>query len=182
MTQSRYRGRAWRKRRPRQPAVYAVVALHLECPACKLETERRRLGPDAVGPADDRRVAIFEGFRLDDLEQRGNPTQQQVGGLSQKHTVGRIDHIGRSEPKVDPLAPDVDRFREEVDECSNIVVGDRLPFLPRVNGYFGCGPQGCGRLDRANSEVGPRLNDEGLNLLPHCELVRIVPDCGHLWE
>ena len=80
-----------------------------------------------------------KAFALTDVEQAGDPTEQQVGGLSQKHAVGRVDDIGRCEPEVHPFTPDVDRFGEEVDKCGDIVVGDRLSFLPRLDRHLGSG-------------------------------------------
>ena len=57
-----------------------AVALERECPAGELEPERRRLGVDAVRPADAERLAVLLGAgddgreaRVETLEQRARP-------------------------------------------------------------------------------------------------------------
>ena len=147
-----------------------VVAGELECPRCELEPERGRFSPDAVRPSDHHRVSVLQGAPLDDIEQIGDPRDQEVGRVLQDPPLSSIEHIRRSEAVVHPLASLGDGLSEEVDEGSDIVIGHLRPLSPRCRVDLGS-PTGCGRCClRREPQLHPRFDNQRFDFLPDGQL------------
>jgi len=157
-----------------------VVAFEFEGPRRELESERGRLGPDPVRPSHHHRVPVFERPISYHREQRNDPREQQVGGVAQGHTGGRVQDIGRGQAEVHPLAARVDRRGEKINERGNVVVRDRFALLPRDRIDFRGATERFGGSGRSDAQIDPRFGDESLDLFPHGQLARFTPDRGHL--
>ncbi len=71
---------------------------------------------------------------------------------------------------------------EQVDECSQVVIGHLFPLRHLLGSGTSCGPGRLGDAVRHLSQRLPGFEGEGLHLLPHLELALLGPDPGHLGE
>ena len=106
-----------------------AVAANLQRPERQLHAERRRLGVDAVGAADHRRVAELAGaFAIADSRRR--PPEDAIEGARHLERERGVDHVARREPVVHPRARGLaDARLHDVDERGDVVIGDALAFV-----------------------------------------------------
>ncbi len=106
-----------------------AIPVDLQGPQGDLRPERGRLGVDAMGASDHDGFAVFAGEAHERGEQFGRGLDQEIGGVAQRPAQRGVDHVGRGEAVVDPRRRRrPDRRLDDVDERSNVVVGDRLAF------------------------------------------------------
>ena len=159
-----------------------VVSGELEGPIGQFQTEAGRFCPDAVGPAEHECLAVFESTTPGDLEEERTLVDQEVGGIPHQDGVGGVEHIGRCQAVVDPLAPFPGIGSEKVDKGSHVVVrhflspGDLVG--SRHPGGVGC----LGSRFRRSSFRHPGIYDCGFDSLPCVESVLVRPDGGHLGQ
>jgi hypothetical protein len=70
-----------------------VVAGKLERPIGQLETERGGLRPDPVGTSHHVGRPVLERLLPHDVEERGDPAEEQAGCLSQQNPVRSVQHV-----------------------------------------------------------------------------------------
>jgi hypothetical protein len=63
-----------------------------------------------------------------------------------------------------------DRTRDDVDEGGDVVVGDLLPLVHRLDREGRLGPRRLGRLGRHDALLGPGLGRRQLDLEPGLQL------------
>ena len=146
------RRRAARRRRSSR----CEVAVGLEGEAGEAQAEGRRLGVDAVGAADAERVAVLER----PLDQRvavgAGAGQHDLARLAQLQRQRRVEHVGGGQAVVDPAPVLADRRGDDVDEGGDVVVGDPLALLDRLDREGGVRPRRLGGLRRARRPPRPR--------------------------
>ena len=71
-------------------------------PQRQLQSERHRLGMNAVSPPDHRRLPVLERASRDRFRQRFEILQNQVAGLAHLQRLRRVDHVGGRQPEVQP--------------------------------------------------------------------------------
>ena len=86
----------------------------------------------------------------------GRARDQDRPGLAQLQRERGVEHVGGGQPVVDPAALVADRRGDDVDERGDVVVGDPLALLDRLDGERGALAAGRGRLGRAPPRPRPR--------------------------
>ena len=87
----------------------------------QLQPERRRLGMDAVGPPDHRRVLVLERARAQRRERAVAAGEQQDARLADLERQGGIDDVARRHAVVDPARIRSDVLRDVGQERDHIV-------------------------------------------------------------
>ena len=132
------------------------VAVGLEGEAGEAQAEGGRLGVDAVGAPDAERVAVLQR----PLDQRvavgARAGEDDLAGLAQLQRERRVEHVGGGQAVVDPAAVLADRGGDDVDEGGDVVVGDPLPLVDRLDREGGVGSRRLGGLARARRPPRPR--------------------------
>ena len=132
------------------------VAVGLEGEAGEAQAEGRRLGVDAVGAADAERVAMLER----PLDQRvavgARAGEDDLARLAQLQRQRRVEHVGGGEPVVDPAPVLADRGGDDVDEGGDVVVGDPLALVDRLDREGGLRARRLGGLRAARRPPRPR--------------------------
>ena len=137
----RRRVRSRRRRKPRRrppgrrraPTAVALRSASNAKPA-SLIAERRRLGMDAVGAADAQGVDVLARLGRQRLDEPAGIRQDQLGDVLDLQRQARVEHVAGGQPVVDPAPGRAGRFRQHVDECGGVVVGDLLALIDRLDG------------------------------------------------
>ena len=134
-----------------------------------------------MGAADHCGLPELARPRADRVVERDKGGQQQVAGLGELPAERGVDDVGGGEPVVHPRARGLpDPFLHDVDECSHVVVGDALAFFDRgdIEASALTDRRRVGARD--DTELGPRLAREDLDLEPGAELRFVGEERGHL--
>src|SRR5581483_5961734 len=78
------------------------VAIKLERPPRELPAERRRLGVDAVGPADANRVPVLFGPLNHGRNRAVEPLEEELAAVLDLQRKSSVDDVRRREAVVDP--------------------------------------------------------------------------------
>jgi hypothetical protein len=153
----------------------------------KLETERRRLGMDAVAAADAGRELVFIGAALDDGQQFFHVGDENVRRLLHLHGVAGVTDVAAGEAEVEPAAGVVvDGFGDGGGEGDDVVVQCffQLALPCNQTGQVGK-PFVAASLDFFKISGGNHffphqsLAGKKFNLQPEAELVFIGPNGPH---
>ena len=122
-------------------------------------------------------------------QQVGRGIDQQVGGVTQRPATCGVDDVGRREPVVDPRRRRrPDRRLDDVDERSDVVVGDGLAVEHRLHerlvGDRRAGPTGRAhrRPVRARTLRGPRWRAARLRANDRIVRCRTTPRPSPGWS
>ena len=151
----------------------------LVVPDGDLETERRRLGMDTVGPTDHQRVAVCHSQapgRVDQALQLLSDQRRRVAGLDRQ---ARIDDVGAGQPEVDEPGCVADRLPGRPEERDHVMVGLVLD-LPHPLQIATGAANGDDRPFGDPLPSVPRLADLLLDCQPGVQLVLVTPDRAHL--
>src|SRR3954469_995954 len=138
------------------------VALGLEREAGELDAERRRLGVDAGRAPDADRVDVLAGALGQRADELVRPGHDDLAGRAQLQRERRVEHVARRQPEVDPAAGRPGARRQDVDEGRDVVVGDALALLDRLDRERG----GADRLEVAGGRAGHLLAGRDLDAPP----------------
>ncbi len=105
------------------------MAAQLVVPNCEFQSKRGRLGVDAVGPSDRRRVFVFECPPADGLGQLHQALVEQIAGLVDLYGKPGIDDIGARQAEMDKARGLADGFAHRAEKCDDIVIGLPLDLL-----------------------------------------------------
>ena len=142
------------------------VAVGLEGEAGQAQAEGGRLGVDAVGAADAERVAVLQRPLDQGVAVGARAGDDDLAGLAQLQRQRRVEHVGGGEAVVDPAPVLADRGGDDVDEGGDVVVGDLLALVDRLDREGGVGPRRLGGLARHHALLGPGLGRRQLDLEP----------------
>ena len=155
------------------------VPVGLEGEAGQPQSESRRLGVDPVGPPDAERVPEFEGPFDQSISICEGPLDQDLTGRTELDGQGRVEHVRRGQSVMDPPAFITDRGGNHVDERGDVMVGDLLTLVDRLD-REGCLLPTPLRVFGRNDALGyPCLRGCQLDREPGVELRLGSPDRPH---
>ncbi len=155
-------------------------AIELERPHRELQTERRRLGMDAVRAADAQRELVLLRARDDGRERTIESLQQEQAGLLHLQRERRVHDVRRREAVVEPAAGRADLLGDRVDEGRRVVVQARLELGDALGrGRDRALANLADGLDRDRADLGPTLECRQLHLEPPRQLPLVRPDACH---
>ena len=99
-----------------------AVAVELEGPAEELQTERGRLGVNAVRAADRERVTVLFGACDDGVGRTRDPVPDERARALDRQGERGVENIGRREPVVEPATLGAEVRHDRVDEGRNVVI------------------------------------------------------------
>ena len=132
------------------------VAVGLEGEARQAQAEGGRLGVDPVGAADAERVALLERAVDQRVAVGAGAGEDDLARLAQLQRQGGVEDVGGGEAVVDPAPVLADRGGDDVDEGGDVMVGDPLALVHRLDRECGLRPALRGRLGRAPRPPRPR--------------------------
>ncbi len=135
---------------------------------------------DAVGAADAERVALLEGPLDQGVAVGAGGGEDDLAGLAQLQRQRRVEHVGGGEAVVDPAPVLADGGGDDVDEGSDVVVGDPLALFHRLDREGGPLPRRRSGLVGDGALLGPGLGCRQLDLEPALHLPLRGPDCPDL--
>ena len=160
-----------------------TVPIQLERPDGQLVAERGRLGVDTVRSAHADRLAVFKRQSFHHAQEPLQPSEDEVGGVSQLQSQGRVEQVARREPEVDPPPGRPDRFGHGLDERRDVVVRHSLQLgHPLGRGRDGPDPDGFQVLRGDRPQAGPALARQHLDAEPVRELRFLRPHRRHLGQ
>ena len=121
-------------------------------------------------------VAVRHGLALEHHGESVDILEQQIAGVAQLQSRGRVPNVGARQSKVDITPFLAERFGNRAQEGGDVVVGDRDVLVDlgdvevRVAANLGGGFAG----DLA--EFGPCLTRGDFDIEPALELVLLAPD------
>ena len=152
------------------------VAPGLEREARELDAEGRGLGVNAVGAADTHGVRMRARLLYERLDKLVGLRDEQLARRLHLQRERGVENVRRSEPVMDP-APGVAGVRAEyIDESGDVVVGDRLALVHRLNGEL----RGADRLQILGGRPVHLLAGRDLDLAPRLHPGLVGPDGAHL--
>ena len=145
----------------------------------QLQSKRRRLGVDAVAPADRRRVLVFARTAFEHHEQRVDVGQHQVGSARQLHAKTGIEHVRAGHALVDEARRLADMLCKVGQESDDVVLGLALDHVDAVDLEFALRPHRRRRLARDHPQFGQRVHRVRLDLEPDSKARLRLPDHHH---
>ena len=152
------------------------VAVGLEREAGELDAERRRLGLDAVRAADHQRVDVLARARGKRVDQLVRAAQDDLARRAQLERERGVEHVRRRQPEVDPAARVARGLGQDVDERGDVVVGDLLALLRRLDGEG----RGADRVELGGRRTVHLLARGDLDLPPRLHPRLVGPDGADL--
>ncbi len=172
-------GRDFRARRDQA----GLAAVELGIGLRQLEPEGHRFGMDAMAAPDGGRVFVFLGAALDRLEQAVEISQQDIGRACQLDRQRRVEHVAAGHALVHEARFVADILGHPGKEGDDIVLGDRLNRIDRLDVDLGIGcppvPQRLGRRGRDHAQFAQLLGRMRFNLEPDFEAGFRFPESGH---
>ena len=156
------------------------IALHLGVPEHPFEAERCDVGMDAVRTADAGGVFIFQSLAA---EHRGEVLKvgtQDVVGLLEKITVGRVHNVGRCQAIMYPLALLAEALAYGACEGHDVVARLLLYLLDAGDAEGGFLPEKFNILCRNHTKLAPGFGGQNLYAKIGIEFILFCPDGPHL--
>ena len=164
-----------------RPSDAGAVTLEREGPAGELETERRRLGVDAVRAADRQCLAMLLGARDDGDERAVDPGEDQRAGVADLKRERGVEDVGGRQAVVEPAPLLAETLGDGVDEGGDVVVRARLDLgdALRASERRARSRIVVDRLARHDAGLGPAVQRGELDLEPAREPRFVRPDRRH---
>src|SRR3954449_2356088 len=156
-------------------------SVELERPTGELPAESSRLGVNTVRAPDADGVAMLVRSCHNGCERPVDAGEDEPPGVLDPQGKGGVHDVRGGQPIVEPAPLGPELFRDGVDKCGGVVVGDAfdLGHALRRRGDCLCldfRHVGC----RNGADLGPPLERSELDLEPARELALVRPDPGHL--
>jgi hypothetical protein len=146
-----------------------------------LETERRRLGVDAMAAADHGGEAVLARLGRDDFSQGLDVGNEDVGRLRHLDGKGGVPDVAAGEAEVQPAAGGrADVFGDVGGERDDVVVECAFEFLATIHGKRRPGFHPRKILFWHQSLSGEGFGGEQFDLEPDFQLALFAPDFPHL--